>query len=82
MTTPAPQWHGWGMGNAQLSVAPHPENARAIALILSIDGAHEVVAEFYDDGGAADTMAFLDGAFKTAAEANAAMVRQVEALGG
>lgn len=82
MTTPAPQWHGWGMGNIQLSIAPSPDNARAIGLILSIDGAHEVVAEFFSEAHAADTMAFLDGAFQTAAEANAAMVRRVEQLGG
>ena len=70
------------MGNAQLSVAPSPDNARAIALILSIDGEHEVVAEFTCDAAAVDTMAFLDGAFSTAAQANAEMVRRVEALGG
>lgn len=70
------------MGTAQLSIAPNPDNARAIALILSLDGAHEVVAEFFHPDAAADTMAFLDGAFQTAAEANAAMVRRVEQLGG
>lgn len=70
------------MGNAQLSIAPSPDNARAIALILSVDGAHEVVAEFFSEYGAADTMAFLDGAFATAAQANAAMVAKVEAHGG
>lgn len=82
MTAPAPNWHGWGMGDAQLSIAPSPDNARAIALILSVGDAHEVVAEFFNEFAAADTMAFLDGAFATAAEANAAMVRKVEALGG
>jgi hypothetical protein len=81
-TTPAPLWHGWGLGGAQLSIAPSPDNARAIALILSLDGMHEVVAEFFSEAHAADTMAFLDGAFQTAAEANAVMVRRVEALGG
>jgi hypothetical protein len=82
MTAPAPQWHGWGMGTAQLSIAPSPDNARAIALILSLDGAHEVVAEFFSEAAAADTMAFLDASFQTAAQANAEMARRVERLGG
>ena len=75
-------WHGWGMGNAQLSIAPSPENARAIALILSLDGVHEVAAEFYDERLAADVLAFLDGAFRVTAQANAALVQRVESLGG
>lgn len=82
MTSEAPNWHGWGMGSAQLSIAPHPHNARAVALVLSIDGVHEVMAEFYSDAHAVDVMSFLDNAFSAAAQANAGMVQKVEALGG
>lgn len=76
------RWHGWSLGSSQLSIAPSPDNARAIALILTVEDTHQVVAEFFNDYGAADTMAWLDGAFQVAAQANSELVRRVEALGG
>lgn len=82
MTTPSPDFHGWGFEGAVLSVAPSPDNARAVALILSRDGEHEVLAEFFSDISAANCMAFLDGAFALTAEANAALLHRVTELGG
>lgn len=82
MTTPAPEWHGWGFEGTTLSVAPSPDNARAVALILSRDGEHRVLAEFFSDWDAADCMAFLDGAFSLTADANAGLLVKIAALGG
>lgn len=81
-TSATPQWHGWGMGNTTLSVAPSPDNARAVALILSTPEGHRVLAEFFSEWDADDCMTFLDGAFSLTAEANSVLVRRVAALGG
>jgi hypothetical protein len=80
--TADPSWHGWGFEGAVLSVAPSPDNARAIALILSQGGEHRVLGEFFSEWDAADAMAFLDGAFALTAEANQALLVKVAALGG
>lgn len=73
-----PQWHGWGMDGSTLSIAPSPDNGRAIALIMSIDGEYEVMAEFLSEHHAEDTMAFLDGAFRSTAQANAMLRDELE----
>lgn len=77
-----PMWHGWGFENATLSVAPSPDNARAVALILSVGGEHRVLAEFFSEWDAEDCMAFLDGAFRMTAEANADLVARFTSPGG
>ena len=88
MTTRAatPTWHGWGFGAATLSVAPSPDNARAVALILTTekDGQpeHRVLAEFFSEWDAEDCMTFLDGAFSLTADANVALIKRVSELGG
>lgn len=78
----APMWHGWGMGETTMSVAPSPDNARAVALILTTSDGHRVLGEFFSEWDAADAMAFFDGAFKTTAQANATLVEYAEKLGG
>lgn len=82
MTTPAPEWHGWGFEGTTLSIAPSPDNGRAVALILSENGEHRVLGEFFSDYDAADCMAFLDGAFRLTAEANTQLLVKIAALGG
>lgn len=77
-----PSWHGWGFGDTTLSVAPSPDNARAVALILSSNGEHRVLGEFFSEWDAEDLMDFLDGAFRLTAEANTALVARVVELGG
>lgn len=75
-----PQWHGWGFEGTTLSVAPSPDNARAVALILSQNGEHRVLGEFFSEWDAEDCMSFLDGAFRLTAEANTAMVEIVRSV--
>jgi len=70
-------WHGWRAGNVQLSIAPHPQNARAIAMLLTIGEQHSVVGEFYSEAAAEDTMAFLDSSFEVSALANAQLVERL-----
>lgn len=77
-----PQWHGWGFEDTTLSVAPSPDNARAVALILSRGGEHRVLGEFFSEWDAEDCMAFLDGAFRLTAEANVALVERINASAG
>lgn len=77
-----PTWHGWGMGETTMSVAPSPDNARAVALILSTSDGHRVLGEFFSEWDAADAMAFFDAAFKVTAEANEILVQRVVQLGG
>lgn len=77
-----PNYHGWGFGETTLSVAPSPENARAVALILSKDGEHHVLGEFFSEWDADDCMTFLDSAFSLTAQANSALVQRVVELGG
>lgn len=77
-----PSWHGWGYGDTTLSVAPSPDNARAVALILSNNGEHRVLAEFFSEWDADDCMTFLDSAFGLTAQANEALVQRVVELGG
>lgn len=77
-----PAWHGWGFGDVTLSVAPSPDNARAVALILTEKGEHRVLAEFFSEWDAEDCMAFLDGAFRLTGEANEGLMRRVAELGG
>lgn len=71
MTEPSPiGWHGWGQDDLTLSIAPSPDDARFVALIMSDGDLHEVMANFLSEHHAQDVMAFLDGAFRSTAQAN------------
>lgn len=72
------EWHGWRVGNVQLSIAPHPQNARVIGLIFSVGDDVRVVGEFYSDIDAEDVMLFLDQTYEATARAN----RQLAESGG
>ena len=77
MTTSEPAWHGWGFNDLILSVAPSPEDGRAISLILSEDDNHMVMADFVSVAHAEEVMAFLDGAFRSTAQANEMLSEEV-----
>lgn len=77
-----PSWHGWGMEGVTLSVAPSPDNARAVALILSNSDGHRVLGEFFSEWDAQDCMNFLDAAFKVTADANTMLAQRIVELGG
>lgn len=70
------------MGGMTLSIAPHPNDQRAVALLLTREGEHTVMAVFESSLHAEDVLDFLDGAFRVSAQANQALVQQLEARDG
>lgn len=71
---PGPQpdgqkWHGWGLGETSVSIAPNPEGP-GIALLMTVDQESIPMAIFVDTEAAEEVMAFFDVAFSQTARAN------------
>lgn len=64
-----PRWHGWGMGETSVSIAPNPDGP-GIALLMTVEGEGFPMAIFVDTEAAEEVMAFFDVAFSQTARAN------------